>query len=143
MQWRLAYALAAGVTLYFHYFGLLVPLAHAVSLLALPRKRRPWKYLFVAGAIFAALALPVLWMIHIQPIQHLDWVAKPSLLEVYHLGVFLAAEGGKGVGPVLLAVELVLVGVFLRTLIRLARPGAGRIATSGRTRWSRALCLLR
>ena len=114
-----AYALTAGVTLYFHYFGLLVPLAHAVSLLALPRDRRPWKYLFVAGAILAALALPVLWMIRIQPIHHLDWVTKPSLLEVYHLGVFLAAESGKGVGPVLLALELVLVGMFLRTLISL------------------------
>src|ERR1019366_1416785 len=114
-----AYALNAGVTLYFHYFGLLVPLAHAVSLLALPRDRRPWKHLFAAGAILAALALPVLWMIHIQPIHHLDWVTKPSLLEVYHLGVFLAAERGKGVGPVLLVLELVLVGIFLRTLISL------------------------
>ena len=44
-----AYALAAGVTLYFHYFGLLVPLAHAVSLAALPKERRPWKYLFAAA----------------------------------------------------------------------------------------------
>jgi mannosyltransferase len=114
-----AYALAAGVTLYFHYFGLLVLLAHAVSLLAFLRDRRPWKHLFAASAILAALALPVLWMIHIQPSQHLDWVTKPSLLEVYHLGVFLAAESGKGVGPVLLALELVLVGAFLRTLISL------------------------
>ena len=39
------YALAAGVTFYFHYFGLLVPLAHAVSLVALPKGRRPWKQL--------------------------------------------------------------------------------------------------
>jgi len=113
------YALAAGVTLYFHYFGLLVPLAHAVSLLALPTDRRPWKYLLVASAILTALALPVLWMIHIQPIHHLDWVSKPSLLEVYHLGVFLAAESGKGVGPVLLALELVLAGAFLRMMFSL------------------------
>jgi uncharacterized membrane protein len=34
-----AYALAAGVTFYFHYFGLLVPLAHVVSLMALPKGR--------------------------------------------------------------------------------------------------------
>jgi mannosyltransferase len=121
-----SYAVAAGVTLYFHYFGLLVPLAHAVSLFALPNDRRPWKYLFVAGAIVAALALPVLWMILIQPTHHLDWVTKPSLLEVYHLGVFLAAESGKGVGPVLLVLELVLVGTFLRMLLSLrGRTGAG------------------
>jgi len=112
----LAYALAAGITLYFHYFGLLVPLAHAVSLPTLPTDRRPWKYLFVAGAIFTALAIPVLWMIYIQPIQHIEWVQGPSLLELYHLGVFLAAEGVKGVGPVLLVLELVLIGVFLRMM---------------------------
>jgi mannosyltransferase len=111
-----AYAAAAGVTFYFHYFGLLVPLAHAVALPALPKKRRPWKYLSAATAILAALALPVLWMIHIQAVQHIEWVAKPSLLEVYHLGVFLAAESGKGVGPALLAVELVLVAVFFRAM---------------------------
>ncbi len=111
-----AYALVAGIAFYFHYFGLLVPLAHALSLPALPTGRRPWKHLVVAGAIIAAFAIPVLWMIHIQPIQHIVWVAKPSLLELYHLGVFLAAEGAKGVGPVLLVLELVLVGAFLRTL---------------------------
>ena len=112
-----AYALAAGATFYFHYFGLLVPLAHAVSLLALPKERRPWKQLFVAGAIVALLATPVLWVIHIQPIRHLDWVPKPSLLELYHLGVFLAAESGKGVVPALLVVELFLLVVFFRKMI--------------------------
>jgi len=112
-----AYALAAGATFYFHYFGLLVPLAHAVSLVALPRERRPWKQLFVAGAIVALLAAPVLWMIHIQPIRHLDWVPGPSLLELYHVGVFLAAESGKGVAPALLVVELFLLVVFFRKMI--------------------------
>ncbi len=112
------YAMAAGVTLYFHYFGLLVPLAHASSLPALPARSRPWKLLTAAASMIAALAVPVLWMIHIQPIRHLDWVQKPSLLELYHLGVFLAAESGKGVGPVLLALELTLVVMFFRTLVR-------------------------
>ncbi len=112
-----AYSLAAGVTFYFHYFGLVVPLAHAVSLIALPKERRPWKQLCVAGALIGLFAAPVLWMIHIQPGRHLDWVAKPSLLEFYHLGVFLAAESGKGVGPVLLVVELVLVVVFFRAMV--------------------------
>ena len=111
------YALAAGVTFYFHYFGLLVPLAHAVSVFALPKRQRPWKQLYLAGTLMAVVAAPVLWMIHIQPGRHLDWVQRPSLLELYHLGVFLAAESGKGVGPVLLAAELVLVVLFFRTVI--------------------------
>src|SRR5271166_952648 len=86
-------------------------------LVALPKERRPRKQLFVAGAIVALLATPVLWVIHIQPIRHLDWVPRPSLLELYHLGVFLAAESGKGVGSVLLVVELFLLVVFFRKMI--------------------------
>jgi uncharacterized membrane protein len=114
-----AYALAAGVTFYFHYFGLLVPVAHGVSLFALPRERRPWKELWIAAVVLVLLAAPVLWMIYVQPGRHLDWVQKPSLLEFYHLGVFLAAESGKALGPVLLAIEIVLVVVFFRELLRL------------------------
>jgi uncharacterized membrane protein len=112
-----AYGLAVGIIFYFHYFGLLVPLAQAVSLAALPKEKRPWKHLIAASAIIAAFAVPVLWMIHIQPARHLDWVSKPSLLELYHLGVFLAAESGKGVGPALLVVELILLVVFFRAMI--------------------------
>jgi mannosyltransferase len=114
-----AYALAVGVTFYFHYFGLLVPLAHAVSLVALPKERRPWRLLLVAGAIVAAFGSPVLWMVRIQPARHLDWVQRPSLLELYHLGVFLAAESGKAVGPVLLVLELALIVVFFRIMLAL------------------------
>src|SRR3974377_291767 len=121
-----AYALAAGVTFSFPYFGLRVPLAQAVALVALPRARRPWKQLYVAGATITLLAAPVLWMIHIQPGRHLDWVSKPSLLELYHLGVFLAAESGKGVGPVLLVVELALVVMFFRTMMVVRRGSVER-----------------
>jgi len=112
-----AYVLAAGVTFYFHYFGLLVPVAHAVSLASLPKLRRPWKQLYLAGALTVVLAAPALWMIRAQPVRHLDWVSRPSLLELYHLGVFLAAESGKGVGPVLLVAELVLVVAFFRAMM--------------------------
>jgi len=123
------YALGAGVTFYFHYFGLLVPLAHAVSVVALPKPQRPWKQLYAAGALMAAFATPVLWMIHIQPGRHLDWVQRPSLLELYHLGVFLAAESGKGVGSVLLAAELVLVGLFFRMMMA-RRKNSGLMAAN-------------
>lgn len=125
-----AYGIVAGVTCYFHYFGVLVPAAHAISLIAMSRVdshsskgglsgapgRQPWKQYLVAGAIFAVLAIPVLWMIHGQDIGHLSWVQRTSLLEFYHLGVFLAADGGKATGAVLLAVDLVLIGFFLAAL---------------------------
>src|SRR5271165_744937 len=103
-----AYAVAAGVTCCFHYFGVLVPAAHAVAVLALPAKRRPWKPLFLSWLIIAVMASPIVWLIHAQDVGHISWLLSPSWLELYHLGVFLAADGGKAVGGILLAVELVL-----------------------------------
>ncbi len=115
-RFAVAYGIVAGVTCYFHYFGVLVPAAHAISLIAMPRDRRPWKQYAVAGVIFVLFAIPVLWLIHAQDIGHLSWVQPPSLLEFYHLGVFLAADGGKAVGAVLLALDLVLISLFLARL---------------------------
>src|SRR5271165_4810605 len=111
-----AYGIITGLTLYCHYFGMFVPAAQAISLAALPEERRPWKQLAVAGSLVALAGLPVLWMIHIQDIGHITWVERPSLLEFYHLGVYLAAGSGKVVGAVLLLLDLVLLVLFLRTL---------------------------
>jgi 4-amino-4-deoxy-L-arabinose transferase-like glycosyltransferase len=110
------YAIVAGLSCYFHYFGVLVPAAHAISLLALPQNRRPWKPLILAAAIIVVAAAPILWLIHAQDIGHISWVKPPSLLEFYHLGVFLAASGGKAAGAVLLALDLLLVGFFAAKL---------------------------
>lgn len=115
-RYAAAYGIIAGITCYFHYFGVLVPAAHAVSLMAMPRGKRLWKPYSVSALILVVLAIPVLWMIHAQDIGHLSWVQPTSLLEAYHLGVFFAADGGKAVGAVLLALDLVLIGFFLARL---------------------------
>jgi uncharacterized membrane protein len=113
------YAVIAGLTCYFHYFGVLVPAAHAISLLVLPGSRRPWKPLLLTAAIMVVMAAPILWLIHAQDVGHISWVPSPSLLEFYHLGVFLAAYGGKAVGAILLGLELVLVGLFFAKVVQL------------------------
>ena len=110
------YGLVAGLGCYFHYFGILVPIAHGLSLVALPKNRRPWKELAGAAVIVAGVGAPVLWMIHAQSIQHIAWVQPASWLELYHLGGFLAAGSGKAIGAVLLAVDLALIFLFLRKL---------------------------
>jgi len=115
------YAIVAGMTCYFHYFGVLVPVAHAVSLIALPENRRAWRPLLLAAAIIAVSASPILWLIHAQDVGHISWVRPFSLLELYHLGVFLAASGGKAFGAVLLAFYLVLGGFFVARFIALRR----------------------
>jgi hypothetical protein len=104
------------LTFSFHYFGILVPIAHGLSLVGLPANRRPWKELSAAGAIIAIAGAPVLWMVHAQNVQHIAWVQPASWLELYHLGGFLAAGSGKAVGAVLLAVDLALIFLFLRKL---------------------------
>jgi mannosyltransferase len=111
-----AYGVVTGVTFYCHFFGLLVPAAQAISLVALPKGRRPRMQSAVAAAIIAAAAVPVLWMVHIQDIRHIEWVKRPSWLELYHLGAYLAADSGKAVGAVLLLVDLVLLAMFLQVL---------------------------
>jgi len=118
-----AYAFAAGLIAYFHYFGVLVPAAHAVSMFALPAKRRPWRPLFLAWAIIILLTFPILWLIHAQDVGHISWLQPPSWLELYHLGVFLAADGGKAVGAVLLSLELLLAGFFLAAFRSVWRDG--------------------
>jgi uncharacterized membrane protein len=109
-----AYGVVTGLPLYCHYFALFVPASQAIPLVALPRSRRPWKELAVATLIVTLAALPVLWMIHIQDIGHITWVQRPSWLELYHLGAYLAAGSGKVVGAVLLLLDLVLLALFLR-----------------------------
>ena len=109
-----AYAVVAGLSCYFHYFCVLVPAAHYLTVFGMQAERRPWKPLLLAAAIVFVIAAPILWLIHAQDTGHISWVQPPSWLEVYHLGAYLAAASGKAVGGVLLALNLVLAGFFVR-----------------------------
>ena len=73
-----AYAVVAGVTCYFHYFGVLIPVAHFAVVLALPARRRAWRMLAPAAAIIVVIVAPILWLIHAQDTGHISWVQAPS-----------------------------------------------------------------
>ena len=109
-----AYAIVAGLSCYFHYFCVLVPAAHYAAVIGLRADRRPWKPLMTAAAIIMVMVAPILWLIHAQDTGHISWVQPPSWLELYHLGAYLAAASGKAVGAVLLTLNLVLAGFFVR-----------------------------
>lgn len=109
-----AYALVAGLSCYFHYFCVLVPAAQYLAVVGMRPGRRPWKPLTLAAAIIVVMAAPILWLIHAQDTGHISWVQPPSWLELYHLGAYLSAASGKAVGAVLLALNLVLAGFFLK-----------------------------
>jgi uncharacterized membrane protein len=127
-SFRLAcgYALVAGLSCYFHYFGVLIPVAHYVAVIGVPSRRRPWRQLLMAAVIIVILAAPILWLMHAQDTGHISWVQPPSWLELYHLGAFLAADSGKAVGAVLLVLDLALMGVFLAGLRKVWREDAER-----------------
>jgi hypothetical protein len=72
------------------------------------------------------MAAPILWLIHAQDTGHISWVQPPSWLELYHLGAYLAAASGKAVGAVLLALNLVLAGFFLKGFRRAWSDVEGR-----------------
>ncbi len=94
----------------------------------------------LAAAIIAVVAAPMLWLIHAQDTGHISWVQPPSWLELYHLGAYLAAASGKAVGGVLLALNLVLIGFFVR-----ARPEehGAMLICAGNTCWWPAWSQLR
>ena len=114
----LAYGLVAAVSCYFHYFCVLVPAAHYVSLAGGSRTRRPWKPLLFAAGVIAIGSAPILWLMHAQDTGHISWVQPTSWLEAYHLGAYLSAASGKAVGGVLLALDLVLIGLFFNRFHR-------------------------
>ena len=108
----LAYALVAAGSCYLHYFCVLVPAAHYVSLVGVGRARRWWKFLLFAATAVAICSAPILWLMHTQDTGHISWVQPTSWLEAYHLGAYLSAASGKAVGGVLLALNLVLLALF-------------------------------
>ena len=126
-----AYAVVAGLSCYFHYFCVLVPAAHYLTVFGMQAERRPWKPLLLAAAIVFVIAAPILWLIHAQDTGHISWVQPPSWLEVYHLGAYLAAASGKAVGGVLLALNLVLAGFFVRRFRQQWSDVDGRGVTCG------------
>ncbi len=101
------YALVSALGVHSHYYAGLVLVAQWISLFTLPRRMLPEKHLFVAILVVGVLISPaVLFVLRHTP-GHIDWVPPISWLEVYHTAVFLAAEGSKLTGNLLLAFCLI------------------------------------
>ncbi len=104
-SWKiwLWYALVSALAVHSHFYAALVLVAQWLSLLALPRRMIPVKQLAAAVIFIAILILPAALFVLWHAPGHIDWVQPISWLEVYHTAVFLAAEGGKLAGNLLLA----------------------------------------
>ena len=131
------YGFIAALSLYAHFFAALIVTAQWLSLAALPGsliRIRKWTF---ALALTTVLSLPAIFFILTKNIGQLSWVAKPSLLELYHLALFLSAEGGKAVGNVLLLLSLIALVVAGREAFGIWRS-CGRSLES----WRYALAFL-
>jgi uncharacterized membrane protein len=96
----MVYAVLTILSVFTHYFGALVLVAHGVSLLFLPRQVIPWKRLVVSsGGIAIALAIPLssfapLAFADSEGSAQVGWIPAASLGDVYHLALDLTGNGG-------------------------------------------------
>ncbi|MCZ7530353.1 MAG: glycosyltransferase family 39 protein [Acidimicrobiia bacterium] len=116
----LGYAVAAALGLYAHYLGALVPVAHAASLLFLPRARIPWHRLAEAAALLLVLVTPLVVLVTGAQSAGLEWAAESAAGR--------AVEGvrdllPRSVGAVLAVAAIVFVGVVVARLRRQDRIG--------------------
>lgn len=108
------YALACGLSVDSHFYAGLVLAAQWLSLFALPRRMIPAKHIAVAIILIAILIFPALLFVLAQGQGPIAWLPPISWLEVYHTLVFLAAEGGKLAGNLLLVFCLIALGAAAR-----------------------------
>lgn len=124
------FAIVSALAVYSHFYAALVVAAQWVSLIAAPRRLLPAKRLLFGFLLSSALIAPAAEYVLRHNVGQIDWVSPLSWLEVYHTAVFLAAEGGKAIGNILL--------VFcLAALVLAARGFRGDTAADPLRRWKR------
>lgn len=123
-----AYVLVSGAAGYAHFFAVLVPLAHWISLAARPKRRLPRGF---AAAVLATLALwlPIAVFVLFKDKGQVSWISPPSL-EVVR-GTFVLLAGGT---PALLWAQL-LAGLAVVALRRRKRE-----REASPLGWAVALC---
>ena len=63
----IAYAVAAALSVYAHFYAALMLSVHALSLLGLPRERRPWRSLVGTWAAIGFMLIPVFVYLAVSP----------------------------------------------------------------------------
>lgn len=124
-NWRL-YTLASILTVYSHFYGVLLVVAHGLSLISLPSESRHGAALFRSLRFFGYGVLPIaifLWRAGTQP---MNWLPRPDGAVMRHFFQSLAGNGG----PVLL-------GAYVLTWVAAAyaRWRLGRLRADRLQRW--------
>jgi 4-amino-4-deoxy-L-arabinose transferase-like glycosyltransferase len=117
------YILVSALSIYVHFFGALVVAAHVLSGLLSSRRRTSLLKLVPVNALIVLAITPLVWLA--WGTRHLEWVTRPSLLDVRRL--FGALSGG---GRALLWTYFVTCLIAVATV--LVRPHASRRQWWGR-----------
>jgi mannosyltransferase len=112
-----SYALISALAVHSHFYAGLVLLAQWTSLFALPRRMVPVKHFVGAMILSGVLISPALLFVLRHHEGHINWVPAMSWLEVYHTAIFLAADGGKVPGNLLLLFCLLALLIAARELL--------------------------
>jgi uncharacterized membrane protein len=102
----MVYAVLTILSVFTHYFGALVLLAHGASLLFLPRQVIPWKRLMVSASVIAiALIMPLssfasLAFADSEGATQVGWVPGASMNSVYRWALDMTGNGGNCAGRV-------------------------------------------
>lgn len=131
----IAYAILAALSIYAHFFSVLVVAAQWLSVMFLPARSAPVRKLTGALVLTAFLSFPAAAFVLSKNVGQLNWVPKPSLLEFYHLGLFLSAEGGKVIGNILFVLFVIALCLAGKKAVQVWRAGPSPES------WSYALAL--
>lgn len=123
-QWAWYTALCS-LTVYAHFYGGLIVLAHVASLAFLPPERIPWRKLLRCYAAFAALIAPIAVLILPDGSARLSWVPPLQANSLLRLGIYLSGNFGRE----LLAVDSMAIAVLLWSSSRGSVAAARSIET--------------
>ncbi|MGP3923714.1 glycosyltransferase family 39 protein [Streptomyces sp. 8N616] len=93
-RWWRWYALFTALTVLLHAFALLLPAAHAVTLLVARSDARQWRCWGLSAATAAAAMVPVAWVARGQKEEALAWIPVPGWEAVTRLVRSFAGPSG-------------------------------------------------
>ena len=102
-----AYTAACAAAVYSHFFGVLIVLAHGISLAFLRRRDLPWKDLARSIRWFAYLMIPIAMIVATVGAGSTRWIPPTKMRGVLDLFIMLAGNGGVR----LLALDVIAVGL--------------------------------
>lgn len=129
----IGYALTGALLVYAHFFGAMVLLVHALSLLLLEKEKIPRKELLTTYGALAVLVVPVGVFVLSADVGQIDWIPE---LSAHRLRLGLGDLAGLG-GNVQLAVYGVLSAVAVVLAVRFRREARG-----SRRSWATSLIVM-